>query len=306
MDIRELRSFVTLAEQLHYGRAARLLNLSQPALTKQILRLEEALGSPLFERDRHGTRLSAIGHRFLQGARPILAGFDRLLAQGRKAALGETGSLHVAFGFHTFELVPHLIVQLREQWPEVEVSLRDLSSAEQIEGLNNGQIDLGFVRLPAPVQLQTLPVIKDRLALVSSANSPLRENATIADCRNEPFVAISEKRAPGFHHHMLLLCAKHGFHPRIVQEVGEITTALALVRAGLGLAVVPQSTATSEFAGIRFHPLRDKEAVWTVGAAWRKGDTNPVLKRFLQLLRPGGWVNSKKKTANGGATATGT
>ncbi|WP_038166434.1 LysR family transcriptional regulator [Verrucomicrobium sp. BvORR106] len=294
MDIRELRSFVTLAEQLHFGRAAKLLNLSQPALTKQILRMEEDLGSPLFERDSHGTQLSATGRRFLQEARPVLAAFERLLTQGRQSALGETGSLHVAFGFHTFELVPRLMVKFREQCPEVEVSLRDLSSAEQIEGLSNGRIDLGFVRQPAPSHLQSMPVIKDRLSLVSSSNSPLRENATLADCRNERFVAISEKRAPGFHHHMLLLCAKHGFHPRIIQEVSEITTALALVRAGLGLAVVPQSTATSEFAGIRFHPLRDKEAAWTVGAAWRKGDSNPVLKRFLDLLRRETSVNGRK------------
>jgi DNA-binding transcriptional LysR family regulator len=181
--------------------------------------------------------------------------------------------------------VPRLIVQLREQSPEVDVSLRDMSTAEQIEGLASRQIDLGFVRLPAPAHLQTMPVIKDRLALISSVKSPLPGNATIADCRNEPFVAISEKRAPGFHHHMLLLCAKHGFHPRLVQEVPEITTALALVRAGLGLAMVPESFATSQFAGIRFHHLRDKEAAWSVGAAWRKGDTNPVLKQFLELLR---------------------
>ena len=285
MDMRELRSFVTLAEQGHYGRAARLLNLSQPALTKQILRMEAELGSPLFDRGPHGTRLSRTGQKFLVETRPVLAGFEKLLERGKQSASGDLGSLHIAFGFHTFELVPRLIVQLREQSPGIEVSLRDLSTAEQIESLTHGDIDLGFIRLPAPAHLQTMPVIKDRLALISSASSPLPAQASLADCRHEPFVAISEKRAPGFHHHMLLLCAKHGFHPRVVQEVPEITTALALVRAGLGLSVVPGSFAASQFAGVRFHHLRDKEATWSVGAAWRKGDTNPALKSFLDLLR---------------------
>jgi len=285
MEMRELRSFVLLAEQLHFGRAAALLHLSQPALTKQIRRMEDELGSLLFDRGRHGTALSSFGQQFLKEARTAVTVFDRMLERARDSAQGETGHLRIGFGFHTLELVPRLIVRLREAAPGIEVDLRDMSTAEQSEALKEGDLDLGFVRLPVAAAFKVLPVIKDRLLLVSSAASPLPANAALADCRNKPFVSISEQRAPGFFHHMLRLCAKHGFHPRIVQQVPEFTTALALVQAGLGVAIIPESVGTSRFPGMRLHPSREKDAGWSVGAAWRKGDTNPALAKFLELLK---------------------
>jgi DNA-binding transcriptional LysR family regulator len=285
MEMRELRSFVLLAEQLHFGRASRLLNLSQPALTKQIRRMEDELGAPLFERGRHGTMLSSLGKQFLKEARGVVASFDRLLDSAHASALGESGKLSLGFGFHTLELVPRVIVSLRETAPGIQVGLRDMSTAEQTEALRKGEIDLGFVRLPAPSEFKLLPVIKDRLTLVSSSAFPLPANATLASCSDLPFVSISEVRSPGFYGHVLRLCGKHGFHPRVIQQVPEFTTALALVQAGLGVTVIPQSAGTSRFPGLRQHPLRDKDAAWTVAAAWRKGDTNPALAKFLTILK---------------------
>jgi DNA-binding transcriptional LysR family regulator len=286
MELREVRSFITLAEQLHFGRAARLLNLSQPALTKQIHRLEEELGGSLLTRSRHGTRLTALGQQFLDGARSLVRECDELIALTRRAARGEAGRLRIGFGFHTFELVPRIVVRLRKSLPSVDISLRDMSTSEQTEALRSEKIDLGFIRVPAAAEFETLPVIEDRVMLVSSSSSGLPSDLDLAACRDRPFVLISRKRSPTFHRHVLSLCAKHGFHPRIVQEVPEVTTVLALVRAGLGLAMIPQSFGTSRFAGVRFHILKDREARWSVGAAWRKGDTNPLLHRFLALLKP--------------------
>ncbi|MES2572513.1 MAG: LysR family transcriptional regulator [Verrucomicrobiota bacterium] len=295
--MRELHSFVVLAEQLHFGRAAVLLHLSQPALTKQIRKLEEELGSPLFERGRHGSRLSAFGSLFLHEARPVVFQFDQLLTRGRRAAGGEAGLLRIGFGFHTLELVPRLVVELRREAPAIEVTLRDMSTAEQTAALQSEQIDLGFVRLPVGSPLSSLRVIEDRLMLVSSMESQLPGTLSLEQCRHQPFVLISGNRSPGFYNHVLMLCAKHGFHPRIVQEVTEVTTALALVRAGLGVAIIPHSFCTTQFAGIRYHMLREREARWGVGAAWRKGDTNPLLHRFLGLLRSGLKSGPKKKKA---------
>src|SRR5687768_9727523 len=132
MEMRELKSFVLLAEQLHFGRAAKLLNLSQPALTKQIHRMEEELGTELFKRGRHGTELSSFGKEFLREARTNVAAFDRLMERAKSAAAGETGKLEIGFGFHTLEMVPRLIVQLRATAPGIEVGLRDMSTAEQV------------------------------------------------------------------------------------------------------------------------------------------------------------------------------
>lgn len=285
MEIRELRSFILLAEQLHFGRAAKLMHVSQPALTKQVRRMEEELGSPLFERGRTGTALSRFGEWFLKDARLTLQSYDALMDRGKRAAKGEAGRLNIGFGFHTFELVPRLIVKLREIAPGIEVSLRDMSTDEQRRALDAGRIDLGFLRLPMPVGYKTLPVVRDRLALISSAVSGLPANATLKDCRDIPFVALSEERAPGFHHHMLMVCGKYGFYPKIVQQVPELTTAVALVRAGLGVAVIPESFWSGRFMGVRLHPIKDREAGWQVCAAWHAGDTNPALARFLGLLK---------------------
>ncbi|MCW1887157.1 LysR substrate-binding domain-containing protein [Luteolibacter flavescens] len=283
--MRELKSFVLLAEQLHFGRASRLLNLSQPALTKQIRRMEDELGAPLFERGRHGTMLSSLGKQFLKEARGVVSGFDRLLDGAHTSARGESGNLSLGFGFHTLELVPRVIVKLRETSPGIQITLRDMSTAEQTDALRKGELDLGFVRLPGADDFKLLPVIKDRLTLVSSAAYPLPANATLGSCRDLPFVSISEARSPGFFGHFLQLCGKHSFHPRVVQQVPEFTTALALVQAGLGVTVIPQSAGTSRFPGLRQHPLRDRDAAWTVAAAWRKGDSNPALAKFLAILK---------------------
>ena len=284
MDVRELRSFVILGEQLHFGRAARLLHLSQPALSKQIRRLESELGAQLLDRGKHGARLTAFGRQFLDDARSTVNTFVELRERARRVASGETGRLRIGFGYHTFDLVPKLIVQFRSTAPGVHISLRDRSTAEQMEDLASGRIDLGFARLPVPLQYAFLPAVRDRLLLVSAKGSSFPAGGTVADAANEPFVSISQTRAPGFYGHMLRLCARHRFHPRIAQEVPEFTTALALVRAGLGLAFIPASLWTAKFEGLRVHPVRDREAEWQVGAVWRKGDKNAALARFLELL----------------------
>ncbi len=286
MELVAVRSFLTLAEQLNFGRAAALLHLSQPALTKQMHRLEAEVGGRLFTRGRQGARLTAVGQGFLVGARALVADSDKLLALARRAARGETGRLRIGFGFHTLELVPRLLVRLRRALPEVEISLRDMSTVEQVEGLRASRIDLGFVRLPVEGgDLDTFPVIDDRLMLVAGLAMDLPARLTLAACRALPFVLISRERSPTMRQHVLGLCAKHGFHPRIVQEVPEVTTALALVRAGLGVSLFSQSFGMARMAGVRFHPLEDAEAGWSVGAAWRKGDPNPILRRFLGMIR---------------------
>ena len=163
MDIRELQSFIILAEQLHFGRTARLLHLSQPALSKQIRRLESDLGAHLLERGKHGARLTTFGQQFLEDSRSTVHSFTGLRERARRAALGETGRLRIGFGYHTFDLVPKLIVKFRATNPGIEISLRDRSTAEQIEDLTADRIDLGFARLPVPNQFSFLPVVRDRL-----------------------------------------------------------------------------------------------------------------------------------------------
>lgn len=285
MELREVRSFIALAERLNFGEAAKALHLSQPALTKQIHRLEEELGCRLFDRGRHGARLTGTGKVFLKGAQRVVRDCDDLISTTRSAARGETGSLRIGFGLHTLDLVPRAIVRLREAVPEVQIRLQDMSTLEQIEGLRAEKIDIGFIRAPEQTEFAMMPVIEDRLMIGSSAALRLPRKLDIAALKDQPFVTISRERSPTFHEHVLRYCAVHGFHPRIVQEVPEVTTALALARAGLGLAFISQAFGATQFPGVQYHLLRDAAAHWHVSAAWRKGDDNPILHRFLDLIR---------------------
>jgi len=285
MELREIRSFVILAEQLHFGRAARLLHLTQPALTKQIRRLEDELGGELLLRGRHGAQLTSLGRLFLEGAAELVRDSESLLSNTQRVARGEGGRLRIGFGFHTFDLVPRIIVRLRKSLPDISISLRDMSTTEQIEELLSEKVDLGFIRTSSVKGLEIVPVLQDRVMLVTSreANHPVEVN--LSTLKNEPFVMISRQRSPTYYSHVLQVCATHGFHPRVVQEVPEITTILALVRAGLGISMIPESFCNNRFQGIRFHNIPGPKSAWSVAAAWRKGDPNPLIARFMGLLK---------------------
>lgn len=283
MDFRSLRSFVMLAEQLHFGRAARLLHLSQPALSKQIKALEDELGGPLFERNRHGAALTVAGRSLVDEARELLAHGQRVLNRGQQAVAGLSGKLAIGFGISTFELVPHVIARFREQRPGVEITLVDLSTAAQVEALRSGALDVGFLRFPVDDDFATFPVRKERAVLVTPASYPAR--STLQSCARAPFVAIVAARAPGFHAHMLRLCGHHGVHPHVVQEARGFQTVMALVAAGIGAAIVPEAVARAPVADVTVHTIPGPAAAWHVGAAWRARRNEPLLDAFLDLVR---------------------
>lgn len=290
MDIHPLRSFVVLAEHLHFGRAAQALHISQPALTKQIRKLEGEIGAPLFERGPGATRLSAIGARWLPEVQATVTRMDALARSVRLSVKGETGRLRVGFGYHTLEIVPALVAKLRASSPEIGVTLRDMSTAEQAAALAAGDLDIGFMRMPIAdaANYSTLPVVEDRLALVLPRGHARRRAVKLAELSGEAFISISRVRSPGFFNHVLGVCAAQGFHPRLVQEVYEFTTAIALVRAGMGATFIPRSLWTGPMPGVELHELDDRRARWKVAAVWRRRDTNPVLKNFVRLLGEAG------------------
>jgi DNA-binding transcriptional LysR family regulator len=285
MELGLLRSFAVLAEHLHFGRAARVLHLSQPALTKQIRRLEEELGAELFERGAHGTRLTAFGTTFLPLASELVKRAADVLEEGRRQASGEVGRLAIGFGRTTLDLVPALVLKLRSIAPNVEIRLRDMSTAEQFAALEVGAIDVGFLRLPSspPSGYASARVADDRMVLVTQSRAA-RRDLSLADCREAPFILLDGTRSPDFRAHTLLLFAKYGFQPKVAQDVSEFSTALAFVRAGMGMTLVPASLKDEPLAGLGLHPVRDPEARWSVGACWRRRNTNPVLRSFLKLM----------------------
>jgi len=286
MDLRLLKSFQVLAELEHYGRAARAIHISQPALTKQVRQLEAEVGGPLFVRGRQGAQLTPLGRLFVGEVAPLLRQADRVLDRVQRASRGELGELRLGFGIATRLLVPRLVSRFRRAFPEVQISLQDTSTPIQLTALAGGTLDVGFVRLPIEAPLVHLPVVEDRLVLAvpESRREALarRSPATFAD---EPFVELGATRSASFHAHVQRVCAAYGFRPRVAQTATEFFTVLALVAAGMGIAVVPSAVTQTRVEGVAYLPLDVPEAAWRVGAAWLPAVASPAREAFLALLR---------------------
>ncbi|HET6439067.1 MAG TPA: LysR substrate-binding domain-containing protein [Anaeromyxobacter sp.] len=288
MELRLLRSFQVLAQQGHFGRAARALHLSQPALTKQMRQLEEEIGGLLFTRGRHGAQLTSAGRLFRGEVDRLLLQADQVLDRAQRAARGEVGELRLGFGITTRLLVPRLVSRFRKIHPQVQVTLEDMSSPLQLEALEEGRLHVGFVRLPVDRPLKVVPVVEDRLVLaIPEARRAELLRRMPQGLRDEPFVELttSPPGSPSFQAHVHRVCARYGFRPRVVQQAGDFVTMLALVAAGLGLAVVPRAATVTRVEGVVHLPLEVEEARWRVGAAWLAEVRNPVREAFVALLR---------------------
>src|SRR2546426_9740837 len=286
MEIRLLRSFQVLAEQGHFGRASRALHLSQPALSKQIRQLEDEVGSLLFVRGRRGAQLTRVGRLFADEVAPLLRHADRVLDRARRAARGDVGELRLGFGIATRLIVPRLVSAFRRAHPQVPVTLEDMSSPAQLDALERGSLDVGFVRLPIDRPLAHIPVVEDRLVLAVPA-SRRDELARLPSrqLRDEPFIELAQSRSPSFYAHVLRVAARYGFRPRVVQSASESFTVLALVAAGMGIAIVPSGSTETRVEGVAYLPLAVPEARWRVGAAWGSSTPSSVRDAFLRLLR---------------------
>jgi len=279
MDLRLLRAFVTVARLRNFGAAAEELSTSQPALTKQIQVLERRVGSVLFTRGRHGARLTPAGELLLPDALDLLdrsEAFDRRAAQ---VAVGDEGSLAVGFGLSGIDLAPRAVALFRSRWPGVSVSLDDMSSAVQCERLLAGSLQIGFVRLPVPAGLEHLRLRRDRLALAVRAEDDVpRDIGRWLDHR--PLVRLTASRGPGLAAQIDGLYDELGCRPHMLQEADDLQTVLALVAAGVGAAVVPQSAQRIAPAELRLIPLPGRAATWWIGAAW--STRTPLTERFVK------------------------
>jgi len=283
IEDRELRSFLVLAEQLHFGRSAALLHISQPALSKQIKGLEEKVGGPLLVRNRRNVRLTPAGTLLYGEGRRIVRDLDALLDAAQSAVYGEAGKLRIAVGIATIHsLVPPALRKFREAHPRVEVQIGDMSTPRQIEALLAGEVDVGFLRLPVNhPQLMVKKVLKEQLTIVAS--SSFRGPLTLGSIRQQPLIMISREVSTTYYDHCIRLCGSAGFSPRIVQEARDTFTLLNLVRAGLGVGLVPRSAKQMHVTGVRFSDIRNREAEWVVGVAWHKLHESALVRNFVQI-----------------------
>lgn len=288
METRLLRAFVDLAEELHFGRAAARLGIAQPQLSVQIRSLETMLGARLFDRDRRHVALTEVGREFLPDARAILARIDAARRRVQGLAQGEAGYLAVGFtGSAPFNpAMRGIIGGFRRRWPGVSLSLAEMSTTDQLGGLIEGKIDVGFLRPgrgAAPDRLTVRTVSREALVAVLPADHPLadRDSLSIADLAGQSFILAPRERGPGLHDKIAGLCAAAGFRPSVGIEVHQLPTIVSLAATGLGISIVPEALGNGAMEGVRFVRLRDPGAEVTLAIAWRSRDDRPVMRHVL-------------------------
>jgi DNA-binding transcriptional LysR family regulator len=287
-EISQLRCFVAVAEELHFSRAAERLNMTQPPLSRQIRLLEHHVGAQLLERNSRTVRLTAAGKAFFPEAARILRIAEEAMFTARRAAKGEQGSLAIGFTSASgYSLLPEVVRRLRERSPGVSLTLKELVSTAQVEALNAGELDLGLMR-PHPVSgdLDSQLIATEGLMLAvhesDAGRWPLEP--TLADLHGRPFVMYSPYEARPFYQMLSERFARAGVVPDIVEHIGQVHTMLALVRAGIGAALIAEGAARLKFDGVVMRRVAT-EPVDTV-CTYRRNHDNPVLQLFLDEVLP--------------------
>jgi DNA-binding transcriptional LysR family regulator len=290
MELRHLRSFVTLAQELNFTRAAEHLHIVQPALSGQMKSLEEELGVKLLTRDRRSVSLTEVGRLFLPQAQATLDQADAALRVAQRAEQGDIGELRISFVSSVIpEILPSVIRKLRVKYPKLQLHFHDMSTPRQIGALNDGRIDFGFLRLPVNSPgLHIELILEEPFFVVLPVDHPLAAQAsiTVQSLQSEPMLFLDRSAAPGYSDALLGALSAGGLILNIVQEFTELSTMVGLVASHLGLAIVPASVATSLPPGAIARPLESMSHRSQLGIAW-KGTLSKVGKSFRDFCHEG-------------------
>jgi DNA-binding transcriptional LysR family regulator len=291
MELRHLRYFIAVAEELHFTRAAERLHIGQPPLSHAIQVLEADIGAQLFERTKRSVRLTAAGKLFLADARRILAMTEQAAETARRAGRGEAGELLIGFTYSTplTPLFAEVINRYRQEFPLVTLTLHEMSTMRQLDALGQRTLDLGFVRPPevaTPAGIRLTELREDPLMLVLPTGHPLAAKASVAisELAELPFVMYSPDAGTGIYPQIFRLCRAAGFVPRIGQTAGEASTIIGLVAAGSGITLLPASFDRIRMDGVTYRPILDREATTMLLLARRGGEHAPLIDAFVALV----------------------
>jgi DNA-binding transcriptional LysR family regulator len=289
VELRHLRYFVAVAEECHFGRAARRLLISQPPLSRQIRDLEEELGVELLERSRHQVRLTDAGRQFLEGARQTLAQAERAVGLAKQAALGKAGFLSIGY-IPTGDLgvIPRVLRPFRKQYPHVELELRSLPVVPQIDELRRERIHLGFLRLPVQApDLRIEHIYRESLIVALQEKHPLarQRKLPLIALAGEPFLSFPRRLAPTYYDELVSFFRSAGFSPTFAHEVESLQTQLALVSAGLGIALLPASVREIRRSGVTYRDLAEPVPKVDMAVAYLERNRSEVLRQFLEVVR---------------------
>src|SRR6185295_5215723 len=290
-DLRQLRYFIAVAEQLHFGRAAAALHISQPPLSRAIRGLEERLGLALFVRNRRKVELTPAGARLLEEARRTLGQLERAVTELRGMASGERGRLRIGFvSLADYSVLPSLLKGFKAARPGVQLALREMLSPEQSLALTAGELDFGLLLPPVSESeaLEHLVVQRERFVAALPARHRLataRGPLAMSELAGESFVMVPREIAPGLYDIVSGLAARAGFSLNVAQEAIQMQTVVSLVSSGLGAAVVPGSVANLGRRGVVYRRLSDRHPMLELWLAWRRGATGAAAAEFIAQAR---------------------
>ncbi|HHQ2712440.1 LysR substrate-binding domain-containing protein [Pseudomonas aeruginosa] len=291
MELRHLRYFIAVAEELHFGRAAERLGISQPPLSQQIQALEEEIGARLFERTNRRVELTDAGRLFLDESRQVLAQVDKAVLLARRAYLGELGELKIGFTSSApfTSTIPSSIHAFRKAYPDVHLDLQEMSSRQVLKALLEESLQVGVIRpLALPDAVHWVELFREPLVAVLRADHPLaagsEDGLAIAALAEEPFVFFPRSYGTGLYDQVIALTRQAGFSPRIAQEASEAMTIIGLVSAGLGVSILPASFRRTRVDGVVYRTLSDPEATTAVWLVRRQNEGSPLALSFIDLV----------------------
>jgi len=292
MELRHLRYFVAVAEELSFTRAAERLHIGQPPLSHQIQMLEAEVGARLLERSKRWVRLTEAGKLFLDDARRVLALSEQAVQTARRAERGEAGELRIGFTFSTplTPLFATVVNHYRQRYPGVQLTLQEMSTLGQIDAIANRELDLGLVRPPEltqPAAVELTMLRRDPLVMVLPVRHPLvgKKRLAIADLKGEPLIMYPASVGTGIHLQINRLCKEAGFTPTIAMEAPEVSTIIGLVAAGCGVSVLPSAFSIIQMRDVVYRPLADREAKTTLYLARRKDAASPLVAAFVAVAK---------------------
>lgn len=287
MELRHLRYFLAVAEELHFGRAAARVHIAQPPLSRQIQQLEQEIGVQLFKRSKRSVELTDAGKILQKEALGILKNLENAVKKTKLAGWGDTVWLSIGFiASSTYDVLPIILKEFKKRHPEIELVLQEIQSSEQNQALREGRIHVSFARFPKTESgLVFETVYSERLVVALPQSHPLnkKKSLKLSDLANEPFILQPHPPSPHAEN-TIQIFANTGFTPQIVQTVEEIHTALGLVSAGIGITLLPSSIQNMQNRGIEYRNLINPTPVLEMKMGYRASETSQALARFIETV----------------------
>ncbi|MBV8225032.1 MAG: LysR family transcriptional regulator [Verrucomicrobia bacterium] len=290
MELRHLRYFKAVADELNFTRAASRLRVAQSAVSSQIQDLENELGVVLLERNRRRVTLTAAGEAFVEASERILRSVEDASRQARRIGQGEYGTLAVGFiGSQSHEWMPRVLKRFRAKYPEVEVTLMEIHPSQQLEALLARTLDVGLVgpisgKPPPGLRLECFSEEWPFVGMPNDHRFARLPKVALAQLKDEPFIFTSEKNSPNYRSLIARMCERAGFVPKVVQEVDRARTGVQYVAAGFGISIFAEHISRLPAPGVRFVRLSPPVQKMRYGIAWRKG-SEEVVARFVDYVK---------------------